>query len=154
MCVLGKFDVPGAGRPKILVVEDEFLIALTLQSVLEDAGFEVLGPVLSVNAALDLLENHRPDAAVLDINLRGEFVTPVAHKLKALGVPFAMSSAYAATAATIDDVFAGAPMLNKPVCEQQLIKSITGIIGSGPSNAIRKAGRKKSAVHPQPGIGV
>ncbi len=64
-------------RPRILVVEDEFLIAMELDMTLRSAGYQVLGPVTTVTAALELLRAERPDAAVLDVDLEGEWVTPV-----------------------------------------------------------------------------
>lgn len=87
----------GAAR-LILVVEDEFIIAMELAEVLEEGGFRVLGPVSTVMAALKLLDQHRPDAAVLDLNLRNEMVTPVAQVLRRMAVPFAIASAYGAAA--------------------------------------------------------
>src|ERR1700759_2232288 len=62
----------------VLVVEDEFLIAMELEGLLEDEGYKVLGPASTVAAALAILADHRPDACILDFNLRGEQATPVA----------------------------------------------------------------------------
>src|SRR5687768_10546420 len=78
----------------ILVVEDEALVAWDLESTLHAAGLNVLGPVASVKAALDLLRKSRPDAAILDVNLHGELVTPVARQLRTMNVPFVLSTAY------------------------------------------------------------
>lgn len=144
---LRKLNVKGAEHPRILVVEDEFLIALSTQSTLEDAGFQILGPASSVKAALDLLDSERPSAAVLDINLRGEFVTPVARRLEALDVPFVLYSSYAEYAATLDKVFAGAPTLSKPVRDQQMVSAVTGIINSRSSSSIAKQRRKRPPGH-------
>ena len=77
----------------VLVVEDEALVAWDLESTLTAAGLKVLGPVASVQAALDLLRNNRPDAAILDVNLQGELVTPVARELRNMKVPFVLSTA-------------------------------------------------------------
>ena len=82
--------------PKILVVEDEFLIALELDETLRAAGYQVLGPATSVRAALELLKVERPDAAILDVNLMGEWVTPVAEVLRVKGVPFILTTGYIA----------------------------------------------------------
>jgi CheY-like chemotaxis protein len=65
----------------ILIVEDETLIAMDLQGLLEDAGYRVLGPVGSVTDALGVLDNEAPDMALLDVNLGGETVFPVASAL-------------------------------------------------------------------------
>ena len=78
----------------VLIVEDEFLIAIDLQQMLEDGGWRVLGPVATVKEALRLLEKELPSVALLDVNLGYEFVTPVAEILRARDVPFAVASAY------------------------------------------------------------
>ena len=65
----------------VLVVEDEFLVALDMETILVDAGFEVLGPVGSVAEALRLIGDQKPDAALLDNNLNGQSVGPVAAAL-------------------------------------------------------------------------
>lgn len=82
------------GKRTVLVVEDEFLIALDVCDILERAGYEVIGPVQTVEAALASLTARLPDACVLDVNLRGENSTPVADRLRAENVPFLLSSAY------------------------------------------------------------
>ena len=86
---------PPLRDPLVLVVEDEFLLALDLELVLERHGFRVLGPTATVAQALRLLEDGEPpDVALLDVNLKGEMVTPVAEALRARGVPFVLASAY------------------------------------------------------------
>lgn len=78
----------------VLLVEDEVMIAWDIEQTLAAAGMRVLGPAASVGSALRLIEEQRPDAAILDLNLRGELVTPVARRLRELGVPFVLSTAY------------------------------------------------------------
>lgn len=82
--------------PRILVVEDEYLIAMELEATLRTAGYRVIGPVPDVSAALELLKAERPDAAILDVNLDGQWVTPVAEVLQAAFVPFILTSGYVA----------------------------------------------------------
>ena len=82
--------------PRILVVEDEYLIALELHDVLTSAGYRVLGPARDIDAALAMLNAERPDAAILDVNLAGQWVTPVAEVLQAASVPFILASGYIA----------------------------------------------------------
>lgn len=80
---------------RILLVEDEYMLAFDLLSELEDRGAIVLGPEASVDAALRRVANEsRIDAAVLDVNLGGEFAFPVADALRARQVPFMFSSGY------------------------------------------------------------
>ena len=72
----------------VLVVEDEILIALILRDELLDAGARVVGPAMSVAEALRLIENEKPTAAILDVNLGSEVSLPVAQRLEADAVPF------------------------------------------------------------------
>lgn len=102
------------GGMRILVVEDEYLLADDLRDELIDAGAQVLGPVPSVADAQALIAAEaRIDAAVLDINLRGEMVFPVADQLTGRGVPFAFATGYDEWA--LPDRFAGAPRVEKPL---------------------------------------
>ena len=86
----------GAAR-KILVVEDEALVAMLVEDALLDAGFGVIGPAATVEEALALLERETPDAVVLDLNLAGETSTPVADWLAARGIPYVIATGYGAT---------------------------------------------------------
>jgi CheY-like chemotaxis protein len=80
---------------RILVVEDEYLIAMNLQDGLENAGSVVLGPVPSVKKALKKIESEpHIDAAVLDVNLGGALAYPVADMLAARKIPFVFTSGY------------------------------------------------------------
>ena len=82
--------------PRILVVEDEYLIAMELEATLRNAGYRVIGPALDLSAALELLKAERPDAAILDVNLAGQWVTPVAEVLQGSFVPFILATGYVA----------------------------------------------------------
>jgi CheY-like chemotaxis protein len=80
---------------RILVVEDEYLIAMSLQDALENAGSIVVGPVPSVEKAIKTIELDRHiDAAVLDVNLGGVLAYPVADMLIARKIPFVFTSGY------------------------------------------------------------
>jgi DNA-binding NarL/FixJ family response regulator len=92
---------------KVLVVEDDFLIAEDLRQTLETLGWQVVGPAPSVRASLQLLERERPTVAVLDIHLMQEVVTPVAAALRAMGIPFIASSSVLNVEAVDPDVFRG-----------------------------------------------
>jgi two-component system, response regulator PdtaR len=118
-----KSQLPTAAKV-ILVVEDEFLIAMELEGLLEDEGYKVLGPVRTVAAALAILANHRPDACILDFNLRGEHVTPVVRVLKAEGVPFLLSSAYEQSKFNDDVAFSGAINVGKPASPERLFATL------------------------------
>jgi DNA-binding response OmpR family regulator len=73
---------------RVLVVEDEFLIALELSGIVERAGYSVVGPAESVDATRKVLAKQKVDLALLDINLGGELVFPIAEYLEAIGLPY------------------------------------------------------------------
>jgi CheY-like chemotaxis protein len=80
---------------RILIVEDEYLIAASLQENLELAGCVVVGPVPTIEQALEVIEsNSRLDAAVVDVNLGGRLAYPVADILQARNIPFIFTSGY------------------------------------------------------------
>ena len=118
---------PEGGVPHglvVLVVEDEFLIAMDLEAMLTEHGWRVLGPAATVAMALSLLEDgEMPDVALLDLNLRGETVVPVAEVLRESGVPIVLASAYD-HAASMADVLAGAPNVGKPAQERHLLAAL------------------------------
>jgi CheY-like chemotaxis protein len=99
----------------ILVVDDETLIAMLLEDMLIDIGCDVVGPAPSVAQAIALIEGCGDTlaGALLDINLRGELVYPVADALAARGVPFVFVSGYASHG--IDPRYAAVPALAKPI---------------------------------------
>lgn len=105
----------------VLIVEDEFLIAMDLKLLLERRGWRVLGPVANVRAALRLLEVERPSVALLDVNLGDELVKPVAEVLIAQQVPFALASAHDRPEKFGGEVLAGAPNIGKPTSERVLL---------------------------------
>jgi CheY-like chemotaxis protein len=111
----------------VLVVEDEFLIALELCQTLETEGCRVLGPAPTVDDALRLLEaGPCPDAVVLDINLGGVRAVPVAEVLAARGVPFLAATAYHDLP---EPVFAGVPVLSKPYAMTQVRDALLRLLG-------------------------
>jgi CheY-like chemotaxis protein len=101
---------------RVLVVEDEALVAMLVEDGLLDAGAEVVGPAASVGEALRLVEGAASDgglsAAVLDIDLQGRAVAPVADRLAVLGVPFVFATGYGEGRDTGGHV--AAPVLRKP----------------------------------------
>ncbi|MDG4895529.1 response regulator [Mesorhizobium sp. WSM4976] len=112
----------------VLIVEDEFLIAMDLKSILERQGWRVIGPVASVAAASRLLERELPSVALLDVNVGNELVTPVAEKLSSLNVPFAVASAYDRPELVGGVVLAGAPNVGKPTPERRLLEVLTKLL--------------------------
>jgi DNA-binding response OmpR family regulator len=89
----------------------------------------VLGPANSVNDALELLSQERPNVAVLDFNLGGEKVTPVALQLKSLGVPFVLASASNAAEFARYPVFADVGNAGKPTDVKRLLNMLRALHG-------------------------
>lgn len=110
----------------VLVVEDEWLIALDITMLIEDEGHVVIGPAKSVARAVDLIEDNAIDIAFLDITLGEEKSYPIAEKLAALGVPLTFVSAY--NKSDIPSKFQDFDCLSKPVpsdlFRDQLLKLI------------------------------
>ena len=79
---------------RILVVEDETLIAMDIEAALQALGCEVVGPTGKLATALLLADSEELDAAILDVTIRGGKVFPVAEQLLARGVPFVLASGY------------------------------------------------------------
>jgi CheY-like chemotaxis protein len=115
---------PGNTRPgnlkalRVLIVEDEMLVAMELEEALQSFGCFVVGPASRIRHALQLATEEEIDAAVLDVNLAGEKVFPVAEVLTRRGVPFVFATGYGA--AGIDGVFPDSPILQKPYPEAAL----------------------------------
>ena len=118
-------------RPaRILVVEDELLTAMELDATLRSSGFQVLGPAPNVSAALALLRTERPDVAILDVNLAGEWVTPVAEVLRAMSVPFILASGYGAADLHAEPVLRDAVNVGKPSGSELLLKEVRKVLPS------------------------
>jgi DNA-binding response OmpR family regulator len=110
-------------RPvRVLLVEDEMLVAFLIEGYLREFGCEIVGPVSRVAKALRMVEAETFDLALLDINLAGEEVYPVASQLKARGVPFVLLSGYGPD--RLRDEWIGSPILSKPIQSEALKASI------------------------------
>jgi CheY-like chemotaxis protein len=109
-------DAESAGR--ILLVEDEALVAIMMADLLRGKGYAVVGPLATVADALEPAYEATLDAALLDVTLGRERIYPVAEVLAARGIPFAFLTGYGRDG--IDPKFAAAPVLQKPVDEAAL----------------------------------
>ena len=123
---------PSRTGRRILVVEDEPLIALEVAHVLTEARFEVVGPTRDVAGALSLLDRGGCDAAVLDINLGHETSERVAIELARRRTPFVTLSGY--SRAQQGSSFDGAPALAKPLKPELLVATITRCLAGGVGN--------------------
>ena len=121
-------DAPLSGLT-VLVVEDEFLIAMNLASMLELCGARVIGPAATAVEALRLLETARPDAALLDVHLKGGLVTPVVEALRDRHIPYALTTAYSPSDLATLGVLADAPIVGKITHERDLVLVLTRATG-------------------------
>lgn len=92
-----KASVPGTERvaPTVLIMEDEFIVALDLSDITQDLGFSVDGPFATVAEGLRSVAQHTPDAAILDVQLADGEVFPLADYLMKMGVPIIFHSGHA-----------------------------------------------------------
>lgn len=119
----------GDGPPgrTLLVVEDETLVALQVSELMEIAGWSIIGPASSLNEAQALIaDGHRIDAAVLDINLDGTPVYPLADTLRERGIPILFCTGYEMVGEA--ERFADCAYLNKPVGAHEIIPAVNALI--------------------------
>jgi DNA-binding response OmpR family regulator len=114
---------------RVLLVEDEVLVAMELESVLGEQGCVVVGPAPTVARAIALIGQGGPEAALLDLNLGGQSTLPVAAALNAHGVPFLIVSGYSETQMQAPEL-SRAPRLAKPVDHQKLLSQLTRLLAS------------------------
>jgi CheY-like chemotaxis protein len=107
---------------RLLIVEDEYFLAQDLADHFQSLGVKVLGPAGTVADALDILKSQEVEGAVLDVNLRGERVYPVADVLLQKDVPFVFASGYGAELEP--DAYTGVPRCIKPVDFALLTKTL------------------------------
>jgi DNA-binding response OmpR family regulator len=117
---------PPIANRHILIVEDEMMIAMLLEDLLRSYGCRVVGPVSRVKTAVDLASSEPIDAAILDLNVAGEVVYPVADALAARGIPFLFVTGYQTSA--ISPTYQGRPTLQKPFKPQALKQTLHAIL--------------------------
>lgn len=112
---------------RILVVEDEFLVALEIERMLLDFNCDVVGPVADLEIALELAQEEPIDGAVLDVNVGGRKIDPVAFALAERGIPFILSTGY--TSEGITAALRARPRLNKPFGDLQMAELMADVFG-------------------------
>jgi two-component SAPR family response regulator len=106
-----------------LVVEDEFLLALSLEDDLLSAGCSILGPFSSLSSATEALRTKQFDVAVLDVNLNGEMVFPLADEMAGRAIPFVLLTGYLST--DLPERFRKVPQVSKPYAQASLIEAVS-----------------------------
>jgi PAS domain S-box-containing protein len=114
---------------RILIVEDEPLIAMDIEGTLSAHGYSVVGPVGTLEGALNQVEQGGFEAALIDANLDGEPVEELAAALNAREVPFALVTGYGGD--TLPTIFAGTPVLKKPFYSEQLLDLVGRLVNPG-----------------------
>ncbi len=114
---------------RVLIIEDEMLIALMLQDMLEDAGLIVEAIANSLPNGLELAASADVQLAILDVNLNGEEAYPIAELLRGRGVPFIFSTGYGAGNLRAD--YAAVPQLVKPYQQDTLRAAIEAALPPG-----------------------
>jgi len=112
--------------PRLLVVEDEYLIRMLLEDMLADLGYEVVVAVGSIAEASELAGSGDFDAAILDVNLDGQDVYPVAEILAKRGLPFVFVTGYGER--NLSDPYRDRPALQKPFQAEQLKAALDALL--------------------------
>lgn len=116
-------EVSGA---RVLLVEDEGLVALMIEDMLEELGLKVVASAAHLKKACELATTGSFDLALLDVNLAGEFVFPVARVLRDRRIPFLFSTGYGAP--PLEDEFRDAPAISKPFSVDQLKEKLRTLL--------------------------
>ncbi len=114
---------------RVLVVEDEVLVALLVESMLSDMGCRVVGPAGGLDEAFAIAAREPFDLAVLDVNLAGERVDPFVDLLKSRGSKFLFATGYGVAGLREEDRCA--PVLQKPFDQLRLGQALAGLAAPG-----------------------
>lgn len=114
---------------RVLVVEDNFLAAEAISLMLGDLGHEVVGPVSTIHDALTTLERHAIDVAVLDVDIRGHPVIPVARRLRERDCPILFLTSYG-NMESLPVAYRSAPRVTKPLSDDDLELGLSAALGA------------------------
>ena len=119
-------DVTSNGRPHILVVEDELMIRMLLEDMLVDCGYEVTASAGRLDEAVKLAREADIDVAILDVNLNGQSVAPVAEILEMRGLPFVFATGYGERG--LPERHRDRPTLQKPFQQENLDRILARLL--------------------------
>ncbi len=115
-------------QTRVLVVEDEYLIRMLLEDMLADLGYAVVAAVGTITEARDLAAHGDFSAAILDVNLDGQEIFPVADILKERGLPFVFVTGYGER--SLPEPYRDRPALQKPFQAEQLEAALSGLLAA------------------------
>ena len=116
----------------VLVVEDNGLLCCVLEETLREAGCEVIGPFARLPEAMNAAPTADIDVALLDLNIRGELVSPLVEQLNARGVPFVLTSAYRTS--ELPRPLQSAIQLRKPYTGSEVVECLAGLVNEHKRN--------------------
>jgi CheY-like chemotaxis protein len=116
----------GLSGRRILVVEDEVLIAMDTKAMLEAAGCVVLGPAANIRDALAIIAGEQIDGVVLDVNLSGQLAFPISDALIARNIPFVVATGYTPVRTSERDRFHD--LLHKPYTAYELLDALARVM--------------------------
>jgi CheY-like chemotaxis protein len=116
---------PFGGR-RVLLVEDEMILAWLIRDMLAELGCVAIGPAATVDQALAMIDAEAIDAAVLDVNLNGHMSYPVADALVARGVPFVFATGYDKD--RLPETYKAVPVLQKPYHQSELSDALAKLL--------------------------
>jgi DNA-binding NtrC family response regulator len=119
-------EKPKLTMARVLIVEDEPLIALEMETSLSEAGHEIAGSAASIEKALAILDDHSCDVVILDSNLQGERPEPIATALRRSGTPFIVVSGYGRT--SLPECIRDAPFVPKPFESEALVRAVKRVL--------------------------
>jgi len=130
------------GRKRVMLVEDEALVGMMMRDMLVDLGYFVVGPFCSLSEAHGALDSQQYDCAILDLNLRGDLVYPIATLLDERGTPYLFVTGYGPE--STDARYSHVPVLQKPIAREMLEAAVRERLG------LKGAAQSKPDVFAQP----
>jgi CheY-like chemotaxis protein len=118
-------------RLNVLIVEDEAIISFLIEDMLLELGCRSVTNVAGILEAFSALDEGRPDVAVLDVNLDGQEVYPVAERLQAIGIPFVFTTGYGSDG--LKPKWAHMPVVQKPFRADMLARALLAVLANAQS---------------------
>jgi DNA-binding response OmpR family regulator len=123
-------------KPRVLVIEDEALVAMLIEEMVAETGSELVGSAHTLRDGIDIARSAPADVALLDLNLRGELAYPVADALRERGIPVVFTTGYGSI--RVPERFRNCPLLEKPFNRHSLARALAAVLreGGGPSTGV------------------